>query len=241
MPLQADIDPDGSHPADDDPDVIVLGSPTAHEEPTAPASSAPVREDSPEPTLVSQSGFSSPLPQGHRQAHGLKRAPVQPNVRHGQHRSWDVPRSFRTPGGAGVAAVVPPAAADAAAPGMQLHAGLQSQPKQPRQTHILVPNQTFKPRPAASAQPQASMAAEPGSGQNHSQQPVKPGFRSHAQPEDRLGAHHQQQHEANGHVHGDEDDTPTEAYHSAEGETMILIPGATSSTLMNAVCASLMS
>ena len=233
MPLQADNDPDGSHRAEDDPDVIILGSPTAHEEPTAPAPSAPAREDSPEPTLVSQSGFSSPLHQGHRQAHGLKQAPVQSNLRHGQQRNGDVPRSFRTAGGAGASTaaprVIPTAAADAAAPGMQLHAGLQSQPlpKQPRRTHILVPNQAFKPQPAAAAQPQAPVAAEPASDQSR---PLRPTVTSHAQPGDRHGAHQLQQHEENGHVHGDEDDAPTEAYHSAEGGTMLLIPGAVSSS-----------
>ncbi|KAK9842758.1 hypothetical protein WJX74_001897 [Apatococcus lobatus] len=206
--------------AEDDPDVIIVGSPTAHKaasKATASGSRAQPREDSPEPTLVSQSGFYPPLRHAYgQQACGLQRTSDQPIGQHKRPRNGDLPSLSKVSGGAGSVPVSKTSPAAAADPGLQLHANLRPQPKpkQQRQTHILVPNQAWKSQPAGSA------AVDSALGHSWTPQHAQRKSPGNAQPEDEADAHQPQQQQANGHLHdnGNADDAELPGInHSAAG------------------------
>ena len=206
--------------AEDDPDVIVLGSPTVNEHRSEPAADAPraeAREGSSEPVLVSQSGFDLPPRFPHSQSHGLNYAPVQPNGQPQQHIGG-LSGSQRPRSGAAFAAASRGSAAAAAGPGVQLHANLgqsRPKPKQQRQAHILVLNQALRPQTAAPAQPSA--ASVPAAGQAAST--MQSGAKDQAQPVAR-----QQQEDENGHLPADDgadDAAPAEDDHPAAGKTIV--------------------
>lgn len=190
--------------AQDDPDVIVLGSPTANEHRSEPAADAPpaeAREGSSEPVLVSQSGFDLPPRFPHTQSHGLNHAPAQP---YGQPQQYNggLSGSQKPRSGAGFAAASRGSAAAAAGPGVQLHANpgqSRPKPKHQRQAHILVPNQALRPQAAVPAQTQPSAASGPAAGSSQAPSTTQYDAKDQAQP-----VAHQQQQPAKGHLPGDD-------------------------------------